>query len=401
MEKRFSLKFVLTLMLSTLALTCMILSLLFFWKANATSGKSDDASDFEELMEIISTRFIGSFDVDDVSLAAMRAAVDALDDNWSYFMSPEEYSEFLDSSDNTYSGIGVDVVIDDEVGGIKVLGVHRDSGADNAGIVIGDIIAAVDGESIHGLTLVEVRAMLHRPIGETAVLTVFRADGNYHELVVEFSTVFIDPVSFKMIDDNIGYVSLKNFEFGSAEGFIAAVNTLIEQGAEAFIYDVRSNPGGKVTEMTEILDFLLPEGEIFISVNRSGTEQIVESDADSIELPAVVLVDRNSFSGAEYFAAILSEYDYAQTVGEQTTGKNRMQATISMSGGGAVHISTGEYLTRNRISLYDIGGFTPDHLISHSDEDLLLFRAGELDLLSDTQFLKALSLLVDWDIVNT
>jgi len=393
MNKKYSLKFVLALVFSASALTCVILSLLFYWQISSSRDKHDDTRDFAELLDIISNRYIGTFEIDDLSNAAMRAAVDALDDKWSYFMSPQEYADFLASSDNKYSGIGVEVQINDEIGGIEVLGVYTDSGAEAAGIVIGDVITAIDGESIEGLELVEIRLMLRREIGESAILTVFRADGKYHDLIVEYNVVFTTPVSFEMIADNVGYVSLRNFEFGAADGFIDAVNTLIEQGAVAFIYDVRSNPGGKVTEMTKILDFLLPEGEIFISISTDGVEQIIRSDANMIDLPAVVLVNSNSFSGAEYFAATLSEYGYAATVGEQTTGKNRMQTTIAMSGGGAVHISTGEYLTPNRVSLHDTGGYTPDYIIPLSAEKLRLFRSGDLDMLSDPHIVKAIAIL--------
>ena len=393
MEKKFSLKFVLALVLMTSALSCLILSLLFLWRINTTPDRSDETNDFSELLNIIATRYIGAHDIQEVSDTAMRAAVDSLDDQWSFFMTPEEYTNYLASSDNRYTGIGVEVVMDDEIGGIKVMWVYPDSGAEAAGIVIGDIITAVDAESIRDLSLIEVRALLRRPVDDTVLLTVLRVSGAYEDLTVVYSVIFTDPVSYEMISDTIGYVSVRNFESGAADGFISAVNSLIGQGAESFIYDVRSNNGGKVTEMTQILDFLLPEGEIFISVDRSGDEQITTSDADFLDLPAVVLVNSNSYSAAEYFSAILSEYEYALTVGEQTTGKNRMQNTIPLPGGGAVHISTGEYLTKNRVSLYDTGGFTPDFIIPLSEGDLALYRSGELDLLSDPQIKKALSLL--------
>jgi len=395
MEKKYSLKFVLTLIVAASALTCLIISLLFYWQIIALNHTNSKADDFAELMEVIEDRFIGEFDLDEIANAAKHAAVYSLDDNWSYYLSPDEYIDFLESSNNKYSGIGVEVVTDKETGGIKVLHVYPESGADEAGIVGGDIITEIDGESILGFTIVDIRALLRRPIGERALLTVLRADGEYHTLTVIYSVVFTDPVSFEMLDNNIGYVLLKNFEAGAADGFISAVNTLIEQGAVAFIYDVRSNNGGRVGEMTQILDFLLPEGEIFISVNRSGIEQITKSDPDSIDLPAVVLVNRYSYSGAEYFTAILNEYDYAITVGEQTTGKNRMQTTIPLSNGGAVHISTGQYLTKNRISLYDTGGYTPVYIIDFTDEEYELFRKGELEKKSDPQLVKAILLLTE------
>jgi carboxyl-terminal processing protease len=310
-------------------------------------------------------------------------------------MTPDEYTVFMQTSDNRYSGIGVEVKIDEETEGIEVLGVYRDSGAWEAGIIIGDIITAVDGESITGFTLIDVRAVLKRPLGETVRLTVLRNDGLYYELTVTYNLVFVDPVAYEMLSGNIGYVSIRNFDTGAADGFITAVNDLIEQGAAAFIYDVRSNNGGKVTEMTRILDFLLPEGVIFISVSRSGNEQIIMSDAASLDKPAVVLVNVHSYSGAEYFAAILSEYEYAYTVGEQTTGKNRMQTTIRLSSGSAVHLSTGEYLTKNRVSLFETDGFTPEYLISLTDEEYVLFRNGVLNEATDPQLAKAISLLMD------
>jgi len=406
MERKYSLKLVLALVFAASALTVLLLSIFILWRMSPSSASghnpeiipwqtsSYDNDDFTELMDVITSRFIGTFDVDEITVAAMRAAVESLDDDWSFFMTQDEYNEFLATANNRYPGIGVEVLADEETGGIAVVTVHSGFGADLAGIVVGDIITDVDGQSIRGLALSEIRAMLRRPIDDTVLLTVLRADGRYHDLNVIYSIVFVDPVSFDMLDGNIGYVRLKNFEEGAAAGFISAVSELISQGAVAFVYDVRSNGGGRVGEVTMILDFLLPEGEIFISVNRGGDEQITYSDSNFIDLPAVVLVNSFSFSGAEYFAAMLSEYEYAYTVGEQTTGKNRMQTTIELPGsGGAVHLSTGHYLTKNRVSLYDIGGFTPDYLISLSEDDFDLLRRGELDLLLDPQMQMALSLL--------
>ena len=375
------------------ALTCLTLLILFYVHLSSRESVDSNVDNFNELIDVISERFIGELNLEEITDAAMQAAVFALDDDWSYYMNPAEYTEFLRHSNNRYSGIGVDVMIDEETEGMKVLGVYSDSGADLAGIVIGDIITGVDGESIIGMTLADIRVMLRRSLGSTAVLTVLRVNGEYQDITVLYDIVFTNPVSFEMLDDNIGYVLLKNFEEDAAEKFMSAVNELIENGAVGFIYDVRNNNGGRVGEVTRILDFLLPEGEIFISVDRSGIEKITRSDANFIDKPAVVLVNEHSYSGAEFFAAMLSEYDYAPSVGAQTTGKNRMQTTIPLSNGGAVHISTGHYLTKNRISLYDIGGFTPEFLIPLTEEETDLFNKGDLELISDPQFVKALSLL--------
>ncbi|MCL2628123.1 MAG: S41 family peptidase [Oscillospiraceae bacterium] len=395
MEKKYSLKFVLTLMFSTLALTSLVLGLLFYFYFQTPDKDRVNTDELDELLDVISTRFIGQYDVDELLEFAKRAIVDALDDDWTFYMNPEEYSDFLQNSDNRYHGIGVEVTLDDEFGGIRVRNVYRNSGAFNAGVLAGDVIVAIDGESIRGLDLTEIRTLLRRELDSIALITVLRDDIDLHDLTVLYSIVFTDPVEFQMLDGNIGYISLRNFEYGAASSFIDAVEALVKEGAVAFIYDVRSNNGGKVNEMTDILDFLLPEGEIFIAVSREGYERITMSDANFIDKPAVVLVNTFSFSGAEYFAAMLSEYEYAHTVGEQTTGKNRMQTTLRMTNGSAVHISTGEYLTKNRVSLYDIGGFTPDFIIPLTDDEFRLFIMGELDFGDDPQLQKALSLLKD------
>jgi len=405
MNRKYSLGVVLTLVLTASALTSLLLSLLFMLSSQSSSlqlgltsqrqhsEESINSDRFSELLHVIDERFIGTFDLTEITEAALRGAVDSLDDDWSYYMNPEEYASFLASSNNRYHGIGVEVKIDEETTGMLVLGVYSDSGADLAGIVVGDIVTAVDGESILGLTLPDIRQMLRRPLGETVVLTVLRADGEYHDITVLYSIVFTNPVTFEMLHGNIGYVILRNFEEDSGERFISAVNELIEMGAVAFIYDVRNNNGGRVTEVTKILDFLLPEGEIFISVDRSGVERITRSDADFIDLPAVVLVNERSYSGAEFFAAMLYEYEYAITIGEQTTGKNRMQTTIALDNGGAIHLSTGHYLTKNRISLYDVGGFVPEIVVKMTDEERELFNRGELERAMDPQFMRALSIL--------
>jgi carboxyl-terminal processing protease len=168
---------------------------------------------------------------------------------------------------------------------------------------------------------------------------------------------------------------------------------LVGQGATSFIFDVRNNPGGKVIEMKQILDYLLPECNIFVAVQKGGKEDVSTSGPEQLDLPAVVLVNRFSFSAAEYFAAVLQEYDYADVVGEHTTGKNRSQITIELSDGGALHISSGEYLTPNRVSLTEQGGIAPDYALSLTDDDNAALFAGQLEQSKDTQLQKALELI--------
>jgi len=394
--KKYSVTFMLTLVLCASALTCaLMIGAYYLFQSRPTAVAPDPVSEYRALIQLIEELYIGEFDTEEINHAAMRAAVESLGDPWSYYMTPDEYADYLDRSKNRYAGIGVGVAYDEVTTGVLILYVYKGSAADIAGLAANDIIIGVDGEDIYGLGIDGLRALLERELGATADIAVLRPDGSTKIFTVEYNYVFVDPVSFSMLDDNIGYVSLVNFDEGAADRFISAVNELIEQGALAFVFDVRSNNGGRVSEMTRILDFLLPEGEIFISVDRSMQEDIIYSDMEMIDMPAVVLVNSQSYSAAEYFAATLREYGYAEVIGEQTTGKNRMQITLSMPGGGALHISSSQYLTRNRVSLFDTGGLMPDWPVLLSDEEYALFISGNLSYNDDPQVLKALEVIGD------
>jgi len=393
MEKKYSLKFVVTLMLLASALTCLVTAFLVASILLFVRDGSGSLQEYATLLDMIDKLYIGEYDKDLLATYSMKAAVESLGDDWSYYLTPEEYVSFVDVSNNRFAGIGVRVAADEATGGMFVEYVYKDSAAQIAGIVTGDMITAVDGEDIAGETVDDLRSRLSRPIGDTADLTVLRSDGSIVTLTVTYGYVFTDPVSFEMLNVNIGYVDISNFDQGASDRFISAVEELITQGADAFVFDVRNNGGGRVVEMTGMLDYLLPEGEIFISVDRSGKESVTMSDPEMVDYPCIVIVDCYSFSAAEYFAATLSEYGYASIVGEQTSGKSRMQTTYTLSGGGALHISTGQYLTKNRVSLHDAGGLTPDHQVILTDEEFALFIAGNLEKDDDPQLQMALQLL--------
>ena len=380
-------------MLFASALTCLILLffLVFLFKDYGVNRVF--IRDYATLLQMIDELYIGEYDENVITSNAMKAAVESLDDRWSYYLTPEEYAVFLDVSNNRFAGIGVGVVTDKATGGMGVEYVYRDSAAETSGLAAGDVIIAIDGEDITGETINDMRARLSRPIGDSVDLTVLHPDGSVDIFTVVYSYVFTNPVSFELLDENFGYIAISNFDQGASDGFISAVEELIGHGADALIIDVRNNGGGRVTEMTGMLDYLLPEGEIFVAVSRDGVETITLSEPDMVDIPCVVLVDSNSYSAAEYFAATLSEYGYASIVGEQTSGKSRMQGTYNMPGGGALHISTDQYLTKNRVSLHDIGGLTPDYQVALTDDEYMLFFSGELDKDADPQIQKAISLL--------
>jgi carboxyl-terminal processing protease len=310
-------------------------------------------------------------------------------------MTAEEYQKYINSSNNQYSGIGVAVKKDEATGGMLVTSVYAGSPAAASGIVAGDIVTAIDGKDITKLALTDATALVDRQIGQTVHLTIQGADGKTRGSDVKYALIDSNPVSCALLQGTVGYIAVKNFESGAADNFIKDAGDLIKQGATSFVFDVRNDGGGKVSELKRMLDYLLPACDIFVSVDKGGKENVTKSDAANVKLPCVVLVNGYSFSAAEYFAAVLQEYKYATVVGQHTTGKNRSQITLTLPGGGALHISSGEYLTPNRVSLTKVGGLTPDDDVLLSDSDNVLLYNGQLDKTKDTQLQKAISLLTN------
>jgi carboxyl-terminal processing protease len=393
MNRQFGTKTVIALMLLASALTCVIIAAAAWISFGTDAELLGELRTYFELRKNIEELYIGDYDSKEVSQAALSATVESLGDTWSYYLSPEEYEEYINTSNNQYAGIGISVIEDEATGGIKIKMVYPGSAAEQAGLKAGDVIMAVDGTDVTKMEFYDATDLIGGEIGDTVTLTILDAEGSTRDVEVVYSLIDTNPVSYELLEGGIGYIAIEDFESSAADEFIAAAEELMSQGAKSFVFDVRNNGGGRVTELKRMLDYLLPEGEIFIAIGKNGAESIAESDAACIEMPAVVLVNNYSFSAAEYFAAVLGEYDYATVVGQQTTGKNRSQVTVELPDGGALHISSGEYVMPNRVSLYDQGGLTPDVEITMTDEQYGLLYNEQLLKEDDIQLQKAIELL--------
>ena len=326
----------------------------------------DNAKKYVEIEKIVSEYYIGDVPEDSLYDAACAGMVRSLNDKWSYYMTPEQYETYKLSSANEYAGIGVTIQVNDD-GDFEVRSVQNGTPAQTAGIAVGDILLEVDGTDLDGMTLEDVRTLVRSKLN-TDFQMLISSDGTEKTVSVNCKIIYKSPVSNKLLDGGIGYIKIDNFEAGAADETIAAIEYLIDIGAKSFIFDVRDNPGGLVNEMVKVLDYLLPDGDLFVSVDKKGEETVMKSDKFCLKYDMVVLVNGNSYSAAEFFAAALQEYNWATVMGEQTTGKSRSQITIELSDGGAVHISTKEYLTPKRVDLAEAGGITPDIVIHNEGE---------------------------------
>lgn len=331
-------------------------------RSRAAFGSEENyaqAMKYIEIKNTIDDYYIGEVDEETISSAAFSAMVNSLGDVWSSYMSPTEYQTYQLYSSNQFIGLGVSIAKDSDTGGFEITGLTEGSPAENAGLQRGDIILSVDGEDVTGMTISDARSLITSHIDESVTLLIDR-NGSQTEYTVDCRLIYDNPVSYEMINGNVGYIKISNFESGAADGAIAAIESLLGSGAQYFVFDVRTNPGGLLSELTTLLDYLLPGVDIFVSVDKSGEETVITSNNVCLDMDMCVLVNADSYSAAEFFAAALQEYGWATIVGEHTTGKGRSQQTFELSDGSALHLSTAKYLTPNRVDLSEQGGVAPD-----------------------------------------
>ena len=384
-QKRFSIFQLLLAVLLTLGLTLGVLAAAF-WLVLGRGGLT-----LLEGLSLVNTCFVGEYDGDAVVDAAMDAMIDATGDRWSYYLTAEQYEAEQERRSNSYVGIGVTVTYESE-DGLTILAVTEDGPAAEAGLLAGELITAVDGQSIAGEARYDATGLIQGEEGSTVLLTVRDTAGAEREVTVERRSIETDPVRYELLENGVGYVKLSNFFSRSAERVEAAVEDLQSQGASALVFDMRNNGGGYLDELTDMLDFLVDEGPILRTRSYTGREEVVESDADCVDLPMAVLVNADTYSAAEIFAGELRERGVAVVVGVPTSGKGYSQQTFALPTGGAVGISTAEYFTGSGVSLIGTG-LTLDKEVALNDEQAALLAADTLDHADDPQLQAALELL--------
>ena len=362
--------------------------------AAALSAREEDSpvqAKAAEVQEIIETYFIDDYDEDTLADGAASGMVDATGDEWSYYLSADEVAAYEESMANAYVGVGITITEDAEAGGMRVEEVVSGGPAEEAGIRVGDLLLAVEGEDVLTLGIDGTRNLVRSEEG-THVNMHFSRNGTEYDVSVERRSIETPVVTGELLDENIGYIKIDNFDERSAAETIAFVKDLIGQGAEALLFDVRFNPGGYADELVKVLDYLLPEGDLFRSVDYAGREEVDTSDASCVELPMAVLVNEDSYSAAEFLAAALQEYEWATIVGSQTYGKGNFQTAFYLSDGSMVNLSIGKYYTPGGKSLSETG-VTPDVVVDLDDEQYALLYYNALERADDPQFQAAIDTL--------
>lgn len=354
----------------------------------------DDAMLYVELKNIVTDNYIDEVDSSAMKDSAGSAVVSGLGDKWSYYMTPDEYKSYQLYSSNDYSDIGITLTKTDQ-GYFQVISVTPGTPAGNSGLASGMVITAVDDIQVLGLDIDEVRSLLRARLNTS--YTVFCGKDSYK---VDCTPFHKSSVSYRLEKTEAGYIQISDFEAGTGEEGIAAIEDLLNQNAVALCIDVRNNPGGLPEEAAHILDYLLPSGPIFYQINKSGERNVTSSEAMSLSIPMVVLVNSETYGEAELFAAVLQENGWATIIGEPTSGRTRTQQTFELSDGAAVRLSTKSYVTANGIDLSVAGGVIPDTIVYNEDastvgttEGTLGDSNGTASSSDDTQLMAALKFL--------
>lgn len=317
-------------------------------------------ADLIELESYVDKNFYKSPDRKVAMDGALKGYVAGLGDPYSSYLTEDEYKSWQTMESGTMVGIGV--TVQQHETGLYVVEVTEGYPAYVSGIHKGDIIIEVEGEKVTDIGYDETVARIKGEEGTEVTISVDR-NGERQEFTVMRSEIEMVTASGKMLDENIGYIRISAFRENTDEQFAEIFDSLLSEGAKGLIFDVRNNGGGLLTSLQAILDPLLPEGNIAIATYGNGdVRTIVQSDAEETNIPMAVLVNGNTASAAELFAASLSDWDKAFLVGETTFGKGIMQSTESAAGG-AITLTVATYQTV-RGECYHGVGITPDYEVT-------------------------------------
>ena len=321
----------------------------------------------QELNKYIDQYYLFDYEEEDVENGIYKGLMAGLGDIYTGYYTPEEYASFMESSNGTYSGIGAMLSQDYNTGIITVVRAFEGSPAAEAGMQTDDILYKVEGEEVTGKDLSLVVADLKGEEGTEVTLSILRGTDEM-ELTMERRNIQVPTVEYRMETDQIGYISISEFDDVTQEQFMSALEALEGQGMKDLIIDLRNNGGGLVDVTCAILDRLLPEGMIVYTEDKYGERQEQISDAEHyFEGKMAVLVNGNSASASEIFAGAIKDYGVGTLIGTQTFGKGIVQSLFPLSDGSAVKITVSRYYTPAGNNIHEVG-IEPDIVLEYDKE---------------------------------
>ncbi len=356
-------------------------------KNSSLEGLEETLQNFRAAFE---KEYIGEIDDEAMVESAIKGYVSGLGDEYTTYYTKKEMEDLMEETEGNYVGIGIYISAYKESNEIVIIKPMEGSPAEEAGLLPGDIITKVDGVEYNGDTIDEMTNKIKGPEG-TKVKVEIKRNGQTQEIEVERRKILISHIDSKIIEDNIGYISISDFEGGCAQEFEENYKNLEEQGIESLIIDIRNNGGGLVDEAIAILELITNKGStLLITTDKNEAEEVTKSEKDPIiNMPIVLLVNEYSASASEIMAGALKDNNKATLVGTTTYGKGVIQKVYPLTDGSGLKMTTNEYFTPNHNKINKIG-IDPDEEIDLPEE---VKHKTDITEEEDTQLQKAIEIL--------
>lgn len=379
MKKRSFLKGVLTgtlvMLLVVGSVSCGIIKK--FDENSSAVGSSDKSESIEvddklsTLKKYIDEKYMGKVDSQELEDGVYKGLISGLDDPYSEYYTEEETKQLMENTSGEYSGIGAVLSQDKDSGAISILQVYKDSPAEEAGLKEGDVLLKVGERELTSKDdLAEVVTHIKGEEGTKVELTVYR-EKSKKEVVVTATRRKIEAqtVSYEMKEDNVGYIAVTEFDDVTLDQYKEAMEELESQGMKGLIVDLRNNPGGNLSTVTDMLDLMLGEGLTVYMEDKNGERTDYKSDAATkFDKPLVVLVNGNSASASEIYAGAIQDHKAGTIIGTQTYGKGVVQQIFDLGDGTSVKLTIAEYFTPKGRNINDVG-ITPDKEVEYVEDE--------------------------------
>lgn len=351
-------------------------------QSDAVTDESGIGSEVEAKLNAIDS-VLDSFyfeEVDDEKAkdSIYKAYLSSYGDKYTVYYTADEYKKLTETTNGTFSGIGAVCQISSE-GGILLVDVYESGAGYKAGLRSGDRIIQVDGTDVTDMDLSSAVALVKGEKGTQVGLKIVR-DGATSYYTVVRDEIEVQTVNYAITEDNIGYISVSQFENVTAKQFKAAIEDLKSEGAKGIIIDIRNNPGGLLTTVISMLKDILPNGLIVYTEDKDGNrKEYSDNDNEELDMPLAVLVNGNSASASEIFAGAIQDYGKGVIVGTQTFGKGIVQTVKPLTDGSAIKFTIAKYFTPKGQDIHG-KGVTPDVVVEYdkdADEDIQISAALE------------------------
>lgn len=342
------------------------------------------------IQKLLEKNYVGELDQGQLEEGIYRGFVAAVGDPYTNYFTKAELDQFKEKTSGTYAGIGVVMQVDQTDKLITAVQIFENSPAEKGGLLPKDKMIAADGIPLSAENFDEAPKIIKGEPGSKVTITIFRPSENRtFDLELTRENVTYPTISHKMIEEDIGYIQIREFDEVTYDQFMNAINLLKASNPKGIILDVRNNLGGLLNIVGKMCDELLPEGLIVYTKDKQGNIQKMESTPEHIDIPITVLINESSASASEILAGALKDHKRAKLVGKKTYGKGVVQTILPLPDGSGIKVTTSKYYTPNGISIDGVG-IEPDYEVEIPVELMLKPRLEEEE---DLQLQKAIEVI--------